>query len=185
MSVYRISYRYANSLILLAEEKNILKQIYADAELIYNTLLNSKELRAVLKNPVIKHESKEDLIAKIFGNRVNPESISFISFIIDKNREDILFEIFKEFLNLRDKKEGILRINVSSVIELSKDLRNKIEKKLADMTDKKIKAEYAIDNTIIGGFVVRVEDTIIDASIKRKLELLRKKFSEETDIVLN
>ncbi len=183
MSVYRISYRYANSLLLLAEEKNILPKVYEDAELVFNTLDGSKELRAVLKNPVLKPKIKKELINKIFENKIGSEITSFIEFVIDKNREDILFEIFKEFLNLRDIKEGILRAHVKSAVELSEQMRNKIEQKLTNRTNKKVKADFGIDTNIIGGFVVKVYDTVIDSSVKHQLELLRKKFSEDIGLV--
>jgi len=183
MSDYRISYRYANSLLQLSEERKILKQVYDDSELICNTLAKSKELRAVLKNPVLKSKEKKDLIKKIFENKVSSESISFMNFVIDKNREDILFEIYKEFLNLRDIKEGIIRAGVKSAVELSDPLRQKIEQKLSSRTNKKVKADYTVDNSIIGGFVVKINDTVVDASVKHQLELLRKKFSEEVNLV--
>ncbi|PKL81948.1 MAG: F0F1 ATP synthase subunit delta, partial [Ignavibacteriae bacterium HGW-Ignavibacteriae-3] len=66
MSVYRISYRYASSLIQLAEEKKNLKEISADGELIFNTLHHSKELRNVLKSPVVKLSDKKSLLDQIF-----------------------------------------------------------------------------------------------------------------------
>ena len=185
MSVYRISYRYANSLLLLAEEKNILKKVFDDADLIYNTLHDSKELRAVLKNPVLKLKEKKNLLSKIFEGKIGTETQSFMDFVIDKNREDILYEIFKEFLNLRDSKEGIIRAKVISVVELSNELKKKIEAKLSDRTGKKIKIEYSLDNSIVGGFLVKVDDTVIDSSVKHQLELLRKKFSEQIDPVLS
>ena len=184
MSVYRISYRYANSLLMLAEEKKILNKVFADAELIFNTLQGSKELRSVLKNPVLKLKAKKNLLTKIFEGKISSESQSFIDFVIDKNREDILFDIYKEFLNLRDIKEGILRAKVTSVIDLTDQLKNKIEEKLSVRTGKKVKVNYGTDNNLVGGFVVKVNDTVIDASVKHQLELLRKKFSEQIDPVL-
>ena len=183
MGDYRISYRYANSLLQLSAERKILKQVYDDSELICNTLAKSKELRAVLKNPVLKSTEKKNLIKKIFENKVSSESISFIDFVIDKNREDILFEIYREFLNLRDIKEGIIRAGVKSAVELTDPIRQRIEQKLSLRTNKNVKADYAIDNSIIGGFIVKFDDTIIDASVKHQLELLRKKFSEEINLV--
>jgi len=183
MSVYRISYRYANSLLLLSEEKKILNKVYEDAELIFSTLAHSKELRAVLKNPVLKPKDKKELLKKIFENKISGESNSFMDFVIDKNREDILFDIYKEFLNLRDIKEGIIRAHVKSAVELSDSLKQKIETKLTDRTSKKVKADFSLDKNIIGGFVVKIDDTVIDSSVKHQLELLRKRFSEEISLV--
>jgi len=185
MSVYRISYRYANSLMLLAEEKKIFKKITDDAELIFNTLNTSKEFRSVLKSPVIKSSDKKILLQKIFEKKISNETVSFLNFVVEKNREDILFDIFKEFLDLADRKNGVSKAKVSSAIELTDQLKQKVVDDFSKKTNKKISANYNIDKDLIGGFIVRIEDTVYDASVKHQLSLLRKKFSEEIILINN
>lgn len=182
MSVYRISYRYANSFFQLAEEKKSLKNFADDVELIYNTLIQSKELRAILRNPVIKQKDKKNLLSKIFGSRIKKETSDFLEFIVAKGREDIITEIMKEFLNLRDEKEGIVRTNIVSSVELTDDVKKNITSTLEKRTSKKVKTDYSVDPNIIGGFIVKIKDTVYDASVKHQLELLRKKFSQEISI---
>jgi F-type H+-transporting ATPase subunit delta len=185
MSVFRVSYRYANSLIQLADDKKIVKKISDDAELIYNTLSSSKELRAVLKSPVVKLGEKKNVMEKIFAKKISPESLSFINFVIEKNREDILFEIFKEFLALVDKKNNVIRTKVISAVDFNDKLKQKLIADLEKKTKKTIIADYSINANLIGGFIVRLEDTVYDASVKNQLRLLRKKFSEEINISKN
>lgn len=185
MSVFRISYRYANSLMLLAEEKNIFKKISDDADLIFNTLNASKELRAVLKSPVVKSTDKKALLEKIFQNKINNDTESFINFVVEKNREDILFDIFKEFLALVDKKNGVVKAKVVSAIDLNDQIKQKMVGDLEKKTNKKISANYHVDPNMIGGFIVRIEDTVYDASVKNQLNLLRKSFSQEIKISNN
>ncbi len=185
MSVYRISYRYANSLFLLAEEKVSLKKFSEDAEFIFNTVQGSKELRAVLRNPVIKQKDKKNILTVLFNTKVSKEIIDFLCFIVDKNREDLLYEIMTEFLNLRDQKEGIIRTEITSVVELNDDIKNNMVKNLERQTSKTIQSKYNLDPGLIGGFVVKIKDTVIDASVKHQLEILRKKFSEEISIKNN
>lgn len=185
MSVYRISYRYANSLMLLAEEKNIFKKISDDADLVFNTLKESKELRAVLKSPVVKIDVKKSLMEKIFENKISTETGSFINFVLEKNREDILFDIFKEFLALVDKKNGVVKARVVSAIDLNDKLKQKMVGDLEKKTNKKVSAAFSVDPNMIGGFIVRIEDTVYDASVKHQLSLLRKRFSEEIKISNN
>ncbi|MCX6173206.1 MAG: ATP synthase F1 subunit delta [Ignavibacteriales bacterium] len=179
MSVYRISYRYANSLMQLAEEKMIFKKVSDDAELIFNTLNSSKELRSVLKSPVVKLNDKKSLLQKIFEKKISNETASFINFVVEKNREDILFDIFKEFIALADKKNGIVKARVVSPFDLNDQSKQKMIDDLSKKTNKKVSANYNIDTDLIGGFIVRIEDTVYDASVKHQLSLLRKKFSEE------
>lgn len=185
MSVYRIAYRYANSLMLLAEEKNIFKKISEDADLVFNTLFGSKELRAVLKSPVVKVDVKKSVLEKIFEKKISTETLSFISFVLEKNREDILFDIFKEFLALVDKKNGVVKARVASAVEFDDKLKQKMVVDLEKKIAKKVSAVYSVDSNIIGGFIVRIEDTVYDASVKHQLSLLRKRFSEEINISNN
>jgi len=182
MSVFRVSYRYANSLMLLAEEKNIFQEVAKDADLIFNTINNSKELKVILKSPVIKTELKKKLLNEIFSNKISSETLSFIDFVIQKNREDILLEIFKEFLVLCDKKNKILRAKVKTAVELDESLKSKLTSKLESRTNQKVIANYLLDQKIIGGFVVEIDDQVYDASVKHQLAQLRKKFSEEINI---
>jgi len=185
MSVYRISYRYANALMQLAEEKKKLKEISEDADLVFNTLFLSKELRTVLKSPVVKSDDKISLIEKIFSKKVGPDTLSFMNFVVEKNRENILFDIFKEFLDLVDRKNGVVKARVNSAFELNDQLRKSMVADLEKKTGKKVSADYSVDSNLIGGFIVRIEDTVYDASVKHQLSLLRSKFSEEINISNN
>ncbi len=182
MSVFRISYRYANSFFQLAEEKKSLKKFAEDVELIHNTLIQSKELRAILRNPVIKQKDKKNLLSKIFESKIQKETSDFLEFLVSKGREEMITEIMKEFLNLRDDKEGIVKTNITSSVDLTDSVKKEIASKLEKKTNKKVKTEFGVDNNIIGGFIVQIKDTVYDASVKHQLELLRKKFSEEISI---
>ena len=125
MSTYRVSYRYARALLQLAGEKKILNKISVDGELIYNTIFISKELRSVLKSPVVKLNIKKSLVNKIFENKISQEAMGFLDFVIEKNREDILLEIFKEFLLLVDKENNVINkaLFIILKIELVKILK--------------------------------------------------------------
>ncbi|MDP3441318.1 MAG: ATP synthase F1 subunit delta [Ignavibacteria bacterium] len=185
MSVYRISYRYANSLFQLAVEKKIFDKVSSDVALCFRTLSNSKELRAVLKSPVVKTVDKKSILSQVFKGKVSHDVLTFLEFVIEKGREDILFEILKEFLVLCDKKNGIVRAKVSSAVELSEKSKKEILSKFSVKTNKNIEADFSINESLIGGFTIKINDTIYDASIKQQLRNLKKKFSEEVSISFN
>ncbi|MEW6651883.1 MAG: ATP synthase F1 subunit delta [Bacteroidota bacterium] len=179
MSVYRVSYRYANSLMQLAEEKNIYSKIARDSELVYSALNKSKELRSVLKSPIIKPAEKKKILTAIFEGKVSKEVESFLLFVVDKGREDILFDIFKEFINLRNKKEGILTAQIVSAVQLDDSIKKKITSRLEIETEKIVQSSFFVDEKIVGGFVAELDDKVYDASVRHQLKLLRKKFAEE------
>jgi len=179
MSEFVISTRYANALMESSLEKNSFEQVMKDIELVYNTLNSSKELRNVLENPIIPSEKKNKILEEIFSNKISDEVKSFISLIVNKKRENILLEICNRFLQLCDEKLNRIKVEITSAVELNNEQKNNIVKKLEEITNKKVIASYNLDNTIIGGFKARFNDTVVDASVKHQLELLKKKLFEE------
>jgi len=105
--------------------------------------------------------------------------------VIEKNREDILFEIFKGFIALVDKKNGVVKASVTSAVDLTDDMKRNLLGSLENKTSSKVVADYKIDQKIIGGFIAQIEDTVYDASIKHQLELLRKTLLEDSVIYNN
>jgi len=179
MSVFRVANRYAAALMSLAVEKNNLEKFSEDVEFIHNTMSQSKELRLFLSNPIIKKPVKLTVFKEILKSRTNTDLAGFVEFIISKNREDLLPDIIKRFLELRDDKLGIVRGEVTCAVELTKEQQINLKKELENYTKKKVELTFRVDNKIIGGFLVKAGDTVIDASITNQLKLLRKKFSEQ------
>lgn len=176
MSNINISNRYATALLELAEEKKSLEEIAVDVELVKNTLLGSKQIQLMLLNPVIKSEKKHQILTEIFKGRVSDEILDFILFILKKNREDLLTMIIKRFLELRDERLGIVDAKVLSTIGFSDEQKKKLQQRLEEVIKKKIRITFKEDKNLIGGFIIKVNDTVFDASIKHQLELLKENF---------
>ncbi|KUO60837.1 hypothetical protein APF79_04985 [bacterium BRH_c32] len=180
MGNFRVASRYAKSLIRLSEEKDIFNSVAESADLVFNTLKNSKELRAVLRNPVVKQEIKKEVLKEIFSGKVTSEVDTFFNLVIEHNREDILFEIITRFIDLKNEKLGIVNAVVKSAIDLDDESKARILKELEDFTKKKVIITFKVDSSLIGGFMVLINDQVIDSSIKNQLKLLKKKLVSET-----
>lgn len=180
MGNFRVASRYAKSLIRLSEDKNIFNSVSESADLVFNTLKDSKELRAVLRNPIIKQEIKKEVLKEIFSGKVSSEVDTFFNLIIEHNREDILFEIISRFIDLKNEKLGIVNAIVKSAIDLDDESKSRIKKELDDFTKKKVNITFKVDSSLIGGFIVLINDQVIDSSIKNQLKLLKKKLMSET-----
>jgi len=176
MSEFNVSTRYANSLIELAEEKDNLPEIASDIRVVYDTLADSKELQRILKNPIIKLDKKNSILSELFTSKISVSTLNFLKFILNKRREELLFDITKRFLELHDEKFGIVNATVISAVELSEENKVYVKEQLEKFTNKKIRTEYKLDKNVIGGFLVRIGDTILDATIEHQLENLKKKF---------
>lgn len=176
MSNYNISSRYAAALMQLASEKNLFEQISADMDMVFNTIRSSRELQVMLKSPVVKPSDKEQVLSGIFENRINHASLNFLQFIVRKNREVLLFNIIRQFLDLSDKKLGIVNAEVTSASEFSDVQMDKLTKKLEEYTLKKVRLSMQVNRNLLGGFIVKIDDTVLDASLNHQLELLKEQF---------
>lgn len=179
MSNLNIANRYANALMKLAVDKSMFDAVSSDIELIYNTMRSSRQLQVALCSPVIKPELKLKSLTEIFQSRISPVSMSFIQFIVKKNREAVLFNIAKQFLELRDRELGIVNAEIISSSHLSNEQKERLKARFEEMTGKKVRFSYSLSSNIIGGFIVRVNDTVYDASIRHQLDLLKDKLLKE------
>ncbi len=175
MSDFNVSTRYANALMKFAESKGLFSVMSTDIELISNTLAHSKKLRKTLSSPIISDDKKISILNAIFGKLVDSETFKFLKFILSKHRENILFHILKRFLELRNQKEGKINITITSAYDLLDEQKKAFVSKLELYTDKKVLANYQIDKKLIGGFLIKIGDRVIDASVRYQLELLRKR----------
>ncbi len=180
MSEFKISKRYATSLIETAEEKNLLDSVARDVELIASTLDANRQLILMLSNPIIKPNIKFNILAEIFKSRINQETINFLKFLVEKNRENLLDSIAKIFLELRDKRLGIVNVEVKAAVAFTDDQVQNFKNNLEKFLNKKIRIIFKIDPEIIGGFVAKVNDTMFDASLKHQLGLLKKQFLQSS-----
>ena len=102
--------------------------------------------------------------------------MDFLKFIVEKNREDLLESIASKFLDFRDKKLGIINVKVISAVPMTEAQKKKLKENYEKLLAKKVRFEFTIDPTVIGGFVAKVGDTVYDASLKNQLEILKKRF---------
>ncbi len=176
MNESKVSTRYANSLLSSASDKGNLDTVAKDMELVYSTIKSSAELSRTLLSPVVKAQIKFSILEEIFKEKICKETMDFIKFVVEKNREDLFESIVKKFLELRDQKHGLVNVNVKSATELTKDQKEKLKGKFEKLLNKKVRLNFTIEPGVIGGIVAKVGDTVYDASLKNQLEILRKRF---------
>jgi F-type H+-transporting ATPase subunit delta len=103
--------------------------------------------------------------------------MAFLELLVEKQREENLLGIIEQFLVLRDAKYGIVNVEVASAVEITTQQEKNLSEKLEHYTRKKVRIRFSLDNALQGGLVVRIGDTVLDASIKRQLELMREQFA--------
>jgi len=173
---FKISHRYAVSLLESVIEKKKTEKVILDIQLIVNTLQSSNELQVALQSPVIKTEIKEKIIVELFKSKIDNDSLEFIKFVIEKRREDFLLSIALRFLELYDEHIGVANVEIKTAFEFTKDQKESLQKRIEQILKKKARLNYKLDTDLIGGFVAQVGDTSYDASLSHQLELLKKQF---------
>jgi len=177
MSEFRVANRYALALISPGEETAELEAATRDLELIDNTIRSSRELLLLLRSPVIRVERKDAVLAVLFEKHVAPSTVRFLCLLTEKGREGLLPDIIKRFFELKDEREGIANVSVRVAVPIAKQQENAFINKLTSWAGKHVRLRVEVDPSIIGGFVARVGDTVLDASIRHQLDLLERSLS--------
>ncbi|GAB3172183.1 ATP synthase F1 subunit delta [Telluribacter humicola] len=173
MSIAAVATRYAQSLIDLAQEKGVIETVYKDMQLFRNTANENRALMLALSSPVVRHEKKLGILKGLFQDKVDPVSFTIFKIITQKNRESILDAIADEYINIYNQYKGIQRATVITTTPLTAELRQQFNQIVAEATGKTVELEEKIDPQLIGGYVLRVGDRQIDASIRSRLNNLK------------
>ena len=171
-----IAKRWALALMELAQEdENISKEdILDDLREIADTINSSEELYNVIDNPSISSEEKQIVLCKLFQNSIMPIVYNFLFALNLRKRVSIISDIAVEFEKELEKFKNIARVNVTSAIELNDDRKNQIKAKIAEKLSKDVIINWGVNSDIIAGLIFKIDEVIIDNSIKHKLEDLSK-----------
>lgn len=172
----RLATRYAKSLIDLAVEQKQLDAVYADMKTLQSINKGNADFVAMLRSPVISSDKKEKIIAAITEGKVSKLTAMFMRLLTDKTREGNLPEIITAFINQYNSINGIQTVKLTTAVPVSDALKNEIVSKVKAGKDTKIELEAKVDPSIIGGFMLQAGDTLVDASIQRDLNDVRKQF---------
>ena len=173
------SERYSLALYELSEEKKLLSQIEDQSLTMLNLINQSNDFCNLIKDPTVKQEDLSKVINKIVDNN-NFDTLfkNFLNFLIQKRRFFFIERILKSFIDTCSKKRGELKAELKSAKNLSSDELTKITEVLTRNFSSKIKLNYKHDESLIGGLVVQVGSTMVDTSIKNKLQQIENRMIE-------
>ncbi len=166
---------YADSLIQVGKDGVLsFDQILNDLETIKEITSQSKDLVEVMENPAIDDETKYDIIDSVFSKGINEKIINFLKVLINKKRFKELDKIIQAYSDELDNINNLKRVEVISASELSSEQTKRITEKLQNKLKKNVIISSTIDKDIIGGLVIKIDDDVIDNSLRNKLESLSK-----------
>lgn len=174
----RLAGRYAKSLIDLAIEKNELETAYNDMLLLQNIFRGNREFVTIMKSPVILPEKKEDIFKAVAkGGRISPLTSLFFQLLIRKSREASFPEIVNAFIDQYKQHKNIQTVKLTTAKPISEDLKQQIVRKVQSQSPSKtIELKTAVNEDLIGGFVLEMGDALVDASIAYDLKAIKKQF---------
>ena len=165
--------RYARALFDAADKSDALDQVEEDLKVVHQVLTASQRFERTLRAPTISGERKKGLLAHTFQARVAPLTLRFLGILVDRRREDVLESIHAEYQRLANERRNIQPVHVTSATALTDEEFQALGNALVQRTGKRILLEVTLDPSIMGGLILRMGDTVIDGSIRTRLEQLR------------
>jgi F-type H+-transporting ATPase subunit delta len=173
----RLATRYAKSLIDLAIEKDQLEPVFADMQWLQSVCKSNRDFVSVLKSPVITGDKKEKIIEAVTQGRIGVITTAFIRLMIRKSRESYLPEVIPAFITQYKANKNIYTIKLTTVTPLSEEMKNAIVSQVRATSDmQNIELETAVNEALVGGFILEAGDQLIDASIAYDLKNIARQF---------
>ena len=171
--------RYSLALFELSEENNSLNQIEDQSSSMLNLINQNNDFCNLIKDPTVSHEDLSKVINKLVEKyKFDTLFKNFLNFLIQKRRFFFIERILKSFIDTCSRKRGELKAELKSAKNLSSDEITKITEVLTKNFSSKIKLNYKYDESLIGGLVVQVGSTMVDTSIKNKLQQIENRMIE-------
>ena len=171
--------RYSLALYELANENNVLKQVEEQSSSILNLISSSIDFSNLIKDPTSIQDDLLKIINNISDNYKFENLLkNFLSFLVIKKRFFFVEQILRNFIETCSKKRGELKAELKSAKELSPDEILKITDELTQNFSSKIKLNYKHEKSLIGGLVLQVGSTMVDTSIKNKLQQIQNRMIE-------
>jgi F-type H+-transporting ATPase subunit delta len=163
--------KYTLALYEVAKEQGALKDVDKELRVVAQTFEKLPELNEFLTSPQVEWKQKVELSATMTKG-MSKYMVNFISLVLEKERQAILPLVPDEFRRMLDRQKKRESAVVTSMVPLPDDIKKALEAKLGDLTGGEVQLESKIDEGVIGGFRVQIGHTVIDGTVKRKLEEL-------------
>jgi ATP synthase F1 delta subunit len=175
--VQEIAEVYARSLFEVAKEHDVLDRVHDELGEFEEALDGSRELQIFFFAPYFSSEEKKEGIGKIVDGG-DERLVRFLELLAERHRMPALFRIRREFDELWAEENKLLPVTITSAVELDKSTVKRIGDEIQDRTGRRIELTTSVDPDVIGGLAMQVGNLIMDATIRARLERLRKEVAK-------
>jgi len=171
--VEEIARAYAEALFEVAKEKDRLDEIREQLGEFADALAETRDLQVFFFSPYFSTAEKEEGLERVVTG-ADPTILNFLKLLIEKHRMPVLFRIRANYDALWEEENRLLPVHITSAVELDSSTVKQLGDRIAEQTDRKVDVSADVDPDILGGIVVRVGNSVLDASVRNRLEQLRR-----------
>lgn len=170
-----VSKTYGDALFAVALEESRMDEFFEAVKAILDILATNEDFGKLMNHPKIMKEDKVKIVEETFGGKIPKEIVGIMTLMITKGRAGEMVSVFEYFVDLVKEEKKIGKADVTTAVELSAEQKDKVEKKLLETTKyESFEMCYHVDESLIGGMVIRIGDRVVDSSIKTKLQDLSR-----------
>jgi F-type H+-transporting ATPase subunit delta len=176
MNNSKIAVRYAKALFDLAGEQKSIDAVYEDMKVI-DRLCGMPEVKEIISNPVVPQKKRKEIIGALAGDGTNKLTVKFIELMFSHDRGDHLGAAARNYLELTRRNRGIRQVTITTAVPVSDKIKEELAAVITGVSNGKIEFIEQVNDSVMGGFIIRVDDAYIDASVRTRLNRFRKEFS--------
>lgn len=169
-----ISSRYAKALFKLAVEQGNLEQVNNDIALLQSYCKEAEGFADLLESPVVKPEQKKKALHTVLEKKIETSTMAFLDLLISNNREVLLEDINRVFIQLYKQSKGIKSVVLYTAVEMEQYQVDNLVDFLGKQLDAPIELNLKVDPELLGGFKLTIDGKMVDASLSTKLNKMKK-----------
>ena len=171
----RIVRRYATALFNAASKAGVVDSIESDLGLITYVMESSTDLVDAVRSPIVGVEKKREILKSLFADKIHEITLSYLYLLVGKRREDAILQTEEEYILLANEARGMVNVEVTTAVPTTEEEDASLKVMLDKLTGKSVMLEKIVDPEIMGGVIVKIEDSVIDGSLRGQLAALKEK----------
>jgi F-type H+-transporting ATPase subunit delta len=164
---------YARALFEAAKENDVLDRVHDELDEFADALDQNRDLQVFLFSPYFSSEEKKEGVSRIVSD-ADERTINFLQLLAERHRMPALFRIRRSFDSMWAEENKLLPVTVTAAVELDEELVKSIGDRIAEQTGREVELSSKVDPDVLGGLQVRVGNMVLDATVRNRLEQLRK-----------
>jgi F-type H+-transporting ATPase subunit delta len=168
---------YSRALFEVAKEHDVLDRVHDELGQFADALAEDRNLQVFLFSPYFSSEEKKDGVSRIVAE-ADPRLVNFLELLAERHRMPVLFRIRRAFDDMWAEENRLLPVTVTSAVDLDEGLVEEIGRRIGEQTGRRVELSSSVDPDVLGGLKVQVGNMVLDATVRNRLEQLRKQVTK-------